>query len=209
MTTSLAISSTSPPVWRNWRNRAGSASPARCAARSATGYPTRSRTSTSRPTAPPGAPRLSIVVLPFTNLSNDPEQEYFSDAVTDDLTADLSRIEESFVIARTTAFSYRGKAIEVKQIGRELGVRYVLEGSVRRLGEQVQINVQLIDAESGAHIWADRLDTDRANLPKAQSEITSRLARSLHRELLEAVSRQIDQQKPVNLEARDLIMRGW
>jgi TolB-like protein/class 3 adenylate cyclase/Tfp pilus assembly protein PilF len=155
------------------------------------------------------APRLSIVVLPFTNLSNDPEQEYFVDAVTDDLTTDLSRIVNSFVIARTTAFTYKGRAVDVKQLGRELGVRYVLEGSVRRLGEQVQVNVQLIDAENGAHIWADRFDTDRANLPKAQGEITARLARSLQLQLLEVVGRRIEQDQPANLDARDLIMRGW
>jgi adenylate cyclase len=104
------------------------------------------------------APRLSIVVLPFANLSNDPEQEYFADGITDDLTTDLSRISGSFVIARNTAFTYKGKSVDVKQIGSELGVRYVLEGSVRRTGDQVRVNVQLIDTESGAHLWADRFD---------------------------------------------------
>jgi adenylate cyclase len=155
------------------------------------------------------APRLSIVVLPFANLSSDPEQEYFVDAITDDLTTDLSRIVNSFVISRTTAFAYKGKPVDVKQIGGDLGVRYVLEGSVRRLGEQVQVNVQLIDAESGSHIWADRFDTDRANLAKAQSEITSRLAWTLKLELLEVVGRRIEQDNPVNLAASDLVMRGW
>jgi class 3 adenylate cyclase/TolB-like protein len=96
--------------------------------------------------------RLSIVVLPFANLSNDPEQEYFADGMTDDLTTDLSRISGSFVIARNTAFTYKGKPVDAKQIGRELGVRYVLEGSVRRAGEHIRVNAQLIDAESGAHI---------------------------------------------------------
>ena len=119
------------------------------------------------------APRLSIVVLPFSNLSNDPDQEYFVDAVTDDLTTDLTGISDSFVIARTTAFTYKGKPVDAKQIGRDLGVRYLLEGSVRRLADEVQVNVQLIDAESGAHIWADRFKTDRTNLAKAQSEITA------------------------------------
>jgi adenylate cyclase len=161
-------------------------------------------------TEPPRpAPRLSIVVLPFKNLSNDPEQEYFVDAVTDDLTTDLSRVVNSFVIARTTAFSYRDKAVDVTQLGRELGVRYVLEGNVQRHGEQVQINVQLIDAENGGHIWADRLDTDRANLPSAQNEIIARLARALELQLIEVVGRQIEQDKPVNLDARDLVMHGW
>jgi class 3 adenylate cyclase/TolB-like protein/Flp pilus assembly protein TadD len=155
------------------------------------------------------APRLSIVVLPFANLSSDPEQEYFVDAITDDLTTDLSRIVNSFVISRTTAFTYKGKAVDVRQIGRELAVRYVLEGSVRRLGEQVQVNVQLIDAESGAHIWADRFDTDRTNLAKAQSEITLRLAQTLRIELVTAIGRRIEQDNSVNLDANDLIMRGW
>jgi adenylate cyclase len=155
------------------------------------------------------APRLSIVVLPFTNLSNDPEQEYFADGMTDDLTTDLSRIQDSFVIARTTAFTYKGKPIDVRQIGRELNVRYVLEGSVRRSGEQVQINVQLIDAETGSHVWADRFDSARSNLAKAQNEITSLLARTLHLELAEAVGRQIEREAPVNPDARDLVMRGW
>jgi TolB-like protein/Tfp pilus assembly protein PilF len=165
---------------------------------------TRARNADTKP-----VPRLSIVVLPFANLSSDPEQEYFVDAITDDLTTDLSRIVNSFVIARTTAFTYKGKAVDVKQISADLGVRYVLEGSVRRLGEQLQVNVQLIDAETGAHIWADRFDTDRSNLAKAQSEITSRLARSLYLEFVEAVGRQIEQEGGVNLDARDLAMRGW
>jgi TolB-like protein/class 3 adenylate cyclase len=121
------------------------------------------------------APRLSIVVLPFANLSNDPEQEYFADGITDDLTTDLSRISGSFVIARNTAFTFKDKPVDVKGVGRELGVRYVLEGSMRRTGDQVRVNVQLIDAESGAHVWADRFDTDRANLTQAQDEITGRL----------------------------------
>jgi adenylate cyclase len=169
--------------------------------------PRRLRPAQRRPRTAKLAPRLSIVVLPFANLSNDPEQEYFTDGITDDLTTDLSRIADSFVIARTTAFTYKGKAVDVKRIGRELGVRYVLEGSVRRLGEQVQVNVQLIDAETGAHVWADRLDTDRANLAKAQRDITDRLGWTLHLELVEAAGRQIEQE--TNPDARDLVMRGW
>ncbi|HEY1431583.1 MAG TPA: adenylate/guanylate cyclase domain-containing protein [Stellaceae bacterium] len=152
---------------------------------------------------------LSIVVLPFANLSNDPEQEYFVDGITDDLTTDLSRIADSFVISRNTAFRYKGKPIDVSQIGRELGVRYVLEGSVRRTGDQVRVNVQLIDAESGAHLWADRFDTSRVDLDQAQDEITSRLARTLNLELMEAAGRRIEQEKTVNPDARDLVMRGY
>src|SRR6201988_3428264 len=133
---------------------------------------------------PATVPRLSIVVLPFANLSNDPEQEYFADGVTDDLTTDLSRISGSFVIARNTAFTYKGKPADAKRIGRELGIRYLLEGSVRRIGEHVRVNVQLIDADSGAHLWADRFDTARANLPQTQSDITGRIARTLNLELV-------------------------
>lgn len=158
---------------------------------------------------PSTAPRLSMVVLPFANLSNDPEQEFFTDGITDDLTTDLSRIADSFVIARTTAFTYKGKPADVKQIGRELGVRYVLEGSVRRTGDQVRVNVQLIDAESGAHLWADRFETGRASLAEAQNEIIGRLARTLNVELVEDVGRRMEQERAVNPEARDLVMHGW
>jgi TolB-like protein/cytochrome c-type biogenesis protein CcmH/NrfG len=162
-----------------------------------------------KPVASSTSPRLSIVVLPFANMSNDPEQEYFADGITDDLTTDLSRISGSFVIARNTAFTYKGKSVDVKQVGRELGVRYVLEGSVRRVGDQVRVNVQLVDGESGAHLWGDRFDTDRANLAQAQDEITGRLARTLNLELAVASVRQIEQERAVDPDARDLVMRGW
>ena len=141
-------------------------------------------------------------------MSNDPEQEYFADAITEDLTTDLSRIANSFVIARSTAFSFKGKSVDVKQIGHDLGVRYVLEGSVRRLGDQVQVNVQLIDTERGAHLWADRFETDRRNLAQAQSEITGRLARTLNLQLFEAAGQRIDQERAADPDARDLVMRG-
>jgi TolB-like protein/Flp pilus assembly protein TadD len=157
----------------------------------------------------PIAPRLSIVVLPFASMSDDPKQEYFADGITDDLTTDLSRISGSFVIARNTAFTYKGKPVDVKEIGRELGVRYVLEGSVRRTGEQVRVNVQLIDTGSGAHIWADRFDTDRADLAEAQDEITGRLARMLNLELVADVVRYIELDSGENPDARDFVMRGW
>src|SRR6202043_1702603 len=107
---------------------------------------------------PAVVPHLSIMVLPFTNLSNDPEQLYFADGITEDLTTDLSRIADMFVISRNTAFTYRNKPVDTKQIGRELGVRYVLEGSVQRAGNQVRVNAQLIDAETNAHLWAERFD---------------------------------------------------
>ena len=138
----------------------------------------RAATSISQPAV---APRLSIVVLPFTNLSNDPEQQYFADGITEDLTTDLSRIADMFVISRNTAFTYRNKPVDTKQIGRELGVRYVLEGSVRRSGNQVRVNAQLIDAETDAHLWAERFDRDTSDLFALQNEITSRIAIALNR----------------------------
>ena len=163
---------------------------------------------TSAPASSP-APRLSIVVLPFTNLSHDPEQEYFADAITDDLTTDLTQISGSVVIARSTAFTYKGKPIGVKQIGRDLGVRYVLEGSVRRAGEQVHVNAQLIAADSGAHVWAARFEANHWNLAEAQREITGRLAWTLNLELLEDVGRRIEQENTIDPDARDLVMLGW
>jgi adenylate cyclase len=109
---------------------------------------------------PPTAPRLSIVVLPFANFSNDPEQGYFADGITEDLTTDLSRIADMLVISRNSAFTFKDKPVNAKQISRELGVRYVLEGSVRRSGKQVRVNAQLIDAETDAHLWAERFDRE-------------------------------------------------
>jgi TolB-like protein/class 3 adenylate cyclase len=152
-------------------------------------------------------PRLSIVVLPFENLSHDPDQDYFADGITEDLTTDLSRIAGSFVIARNTAFAYKGKPINVRQLGRDLGVRYVLEGSVRRVADQVEVNVELIDAETGAQAWGDRFETNLRNLAEAQSEITGRLARTLNLQLVQAVGRQIEHE--TDPDAQDLIMRGW
>jgi adenylate cyclase len=137
--------------------------------------------------SPPGAvPRVSIVVLPFTNLSSDPEQQYFADGITEDLTTDLSRIAGALVISRNTAFTYRNKAIDTKQIGRELGVRYVLEGSVRRSADQVRINTQLIDAEKDTQLWAERFNGNTSDLFAPQDDITRRIAVALNLELWRA-----------------------
>src|SRR5215831_10459944 len=150
------------------------------------------------------APRLSIVVLPFANLSDDPQQEYFADGITEDLTTDIARIQGSVVIARNTAFTYKGKPLDAKQIGRDLGVRYVLEGSVQRSGNQVRINVQLVDAETGAHLWAERFDRDIGDLFAVQNEITARIARSLESQLAIAEAR-----RPTdNPDALDYLLRG-
>jgi len=124
-------------------------------------------------------PRLSIVVLPFANLGGDPDQEYFVDGVTEILTTDLSRISGSFVIARNTAFTYKGKPADVRAIGRELNVRYVMEGSVQRGGSRIRVNVQLTDAENGARLWAERFDKPLADLCDMQDEIVAHLARQL------------------------------
>ena len=131
-------------------------------------------------------PRLSIVVLPFANLSEDGTQQYCADAIIEDLTTDLSRIAGMFVISRNTAFTYRDKPIETKQIGRDLGVRYLLEGSVRRSGNEVRVTVQLIDSEIDAHLWADRFDRDIGELFALQNEITTQIAVTLNLELVVA-----------------------
>ena len=128
-----------------------------------------------RLTKPAQAAHLSIVVLPFANLSGDPSQDYFADGVTENLTTELSRIEDSFVIARNTAFTYKGKSVDAKEIGKELGVRYVLEGSVQRDQNRVRVNAQLIDAETGAHLWADRFDEDVADLFKLQDQVVAQI----------------------------------
>jgi len=158
-------------------------------------------TSISQPAV---APRLSIVVLPFTNLSDDREQQYFADGITEDLTTDLSRLENMFVISRNTAFTYRDKLIDTKQIGRELGVRYVLEGSVRRSGNQLRVNAQLIDAGTDAHLWADRFDYDAGDLFVLQNEITSRIANALGVELITTEAARPTE----HLTAFDYILRG-
>jgi TolB-like protein/class 3 adenylate cyclase len=156
--------------------------------------------------SPPFAPHLSIVVLPFENIGGDPEQDYFADGVTESLTTDLSRISGSFVIARNTAFSYKGRAIDIKQIGHQLNVRYVLEGAVQRGGNRFRVNVQLIDAETGNHIWADRFDKPVADLFDMQDEIVSRLANALDAELIAAEARQAE--RSVNPDAMDLVFQG-
>jgi adenylate cyclase len=158
----------------------------------------------------PGVPpRLSIVVLPFANLSNDPGLEYLADGITDDLTTDLSQIPGSFVIARNTAFTLKGKSLDVKSIGRELGVCYVVEGSLRQAGDLVRVNVQLTDAETGAHLWAERFDTNPDKLAQAQNEILGRLARTLSRKLVEAAGLRIERQKAPDTDPQDLLIRGW
>jgi TolB-like protein len=171
--------------------------PASNAARSAIGDTTQAQTS---------AARLSIVVLPFANLSGDPEQDYFVDGVTESLTTDLSHIAGSFVIACNTALTFKGKAIDVKQIGRELNVRYVLEGSVQRGGNRLRVNAQLIDVEIGNHLWAVRFDKPITDLFDMQDEIVSRLANALDTQLIAAEARR--SQRSLHPDAMDLCFQG-
>jgi TolB-like protein/Tfp pilus assembly protein PilF len=152
------------------------------------------------------APRFSMVVLPFANLSGDSTQDYLADVITEELTTSLSRIRHSFVIARSTAFTYKGKAVDVKQIGKELGVRYVLEGSQQRGGGKVRISAQLIDAGTGAHLWADQFDANRADLLEMQDEIVTRLSRALQVRLVEVDAARVARTRPGDLDAEDLAM---
>jgi TolB-like protein len=151
-------------------------------------------------------PRLSMVVLPFANIGGDPEQEHFVDGVTESLTTDLSRIRGAVVIARNTAFTYKGKPLDVKSIGRDLNVRYVLEGSVQRGGNRMRVNVQLIDAETGNHLWAERFDKPLTDLFDMQDEIVARLAGALNTELVAAEARRAEQTP--NPDSMDLYFQG-
>jgi TolB-like protein/class 3 adenylate cyclase len=152
-------------------------------------------------------PHLSIVVLPFANMSGDPEQEYFVDGVTESLTTDLSRIHGAFVVGRNTAFTYKGRPHNLKQVGRDLNVRYVLEGSVQRASKRMRVNVQLVDAESGQHLWAERFDKPLADLFDLQDEIVAHLANALRAQLAAAEARRA--KRAPNPDSMDLCFQGW
>jgi TolB-like protein/class 3 adenylate cyclase/Tfp pilus assembly protein PilF len=152
------------------------------------------------------APHLSIAVLPFANIGGNAEQEYFVDGVTDSLTTDLSRINGSFVIARSTAFTFKGKAVDVKQVGRELNVRYLLEGSVQKSRNRFRVNVQLIDVENGNHLWADRFDKPVDDLFEMQDEIVARIANTLDAQLVAAEARRASRSQ--HPDAMDLYFQG-
>jgi adenylate cyclase len=157
--------------------------------------------------APGEAARLSIVALPFANLSGDPGQDYLVDALTDELTTALARIRGAFVIARNTAFTYKGKPVDAKAIGKDLGVRYVLEGSVQPSGDRMRVNAQLIDAGSGAHLWAEQFDTPRADLLQTQDAIVTHLARSMQLQLTEAEGARLKRTPAANPNAEDLALQ--
>jgi adenylate cyclase len=156
---------------------------------------------------PAEAARLSIVVLPFVNLSGDPGQDYLVDALTDELTTALSRIRDSFVIARNTALTFKGKAVDAKAIGKDLGVRYVLEGSVQPNGDRMRVNAQLIDAGSGAHLWAEQFDTPRADLLQTQDAIVTHLANAIGIQLVQAYVASLNRTPAANRDAEDLALQ--
>ena len=171
------------------------------------------------PTTPPGGQtrptkvlalpdKPSIAVLPFQNMSGDPEQEYFTDGMVEDIITGLSRIKWLFVIARNSTFTYKGRAIDVKQIGRELGVRYVLEGSVRRVTDRIRITGQLIDAVSGAHVWAERYDRKSDDLFALQDEITLSVVGAIEPSLRLAEIERVKRKRPDSLDAYDLVLRA-
>ena len=154
------------------------------------------------------SPRASIMVVPFRNASGNPEEDYFADAVTDDLTTDLSRLSDTSVISPATAFTYKGKALDRRELGREFGVRYVLEGSIRRVGTMVQTNAQLVDTSSGAHIWADRFDNEVTALAELQEAVTGRIASSLRIQLVKAENRRAVAERAADPDAIDLRLRA-
>jgi TolB-like protein len=158
------------------------------------------------PALPPDRP--SIAVLPFTNMSDGPEQEYFADGLVEDITTELSRYRDLFVIARNSSFQYKGHAVDVRQVGRELGVRYVLEGSVRRSGNRIRVSTQLISAETGGHLWAEKYDQDQAELFALQDTITERVVSAIQPEILIGEGRRAACKAPINLDAFECCMRG-
>jgi adenylate cyclase len=154
------------------------------------------------------SPRASIMVLPFRNSSGDPGEDYIADAVTDNLTTDLSRLSDTLVIARATAFTFKGKPVDVREVGREFGVRYLLEGSVGKVGTLVQANAELIDTSSAANIWADRFNTEVTNLLDLYDAVTGRIATSLHLQLVRAEHRRAVAERAVDPDAVDLRLRA-
>jgi len=150
----------------------------------------------------------SIAVLPFVNMSGDPNQEYFSDGITEDLITDLSKVSELFVIARNSAFTFKNKTVKVQDVGKELRVRFILEGSIRKVGNRVRINAQLIDAISGGHLWAERYDRDLVDIFDLQDEVTQKIVAALTLNLTKSEEKQLAHRSTENLKAYDCVLRG-
>jgi len=195
-------------LWENSRAPVQPELPA-TAGRASAGTSPEGEAATAPETGEPAPPRLSLVVLPFVNIGGSAGDDPFVDGITETLTTDLSRCSGVFAISRNTAFAYKGKPIDTRQIGRELGVRYVLEGSVQNAGERIRFNAQLVDAESGAHLWAERFDKERTNLLDMQDEVTTRLAHAIHIELIVAESRRAAREHPDRLDSVDHTLQGW
>jgi TolB-like protein/class 3 adenylate cyclase/cytochrome c-type biogenesis protein CcmH/NrfG len=165
--------------------------------------------STSTPASALSLPdKPSIAVLPFTNMSDDPEQEFFSDGIAEDITTALSKVRWFFVIARNSSFTYKGRAVDVKQVGRELGVRYTLEGSVRKTGNRIRVTAQLIDATTGNHVWAERYDRELADIFAVQDEITERVVAAIEPELYAAEQVRSQSKPPDSLDAWECVIRA-
>ena len=195
-------------------SRRSRTSPSRCAP-TAAGRRLASAAATAEPAAPEQpSPRLalpdkpSIAVLPFQNMSGDPEQEYFADGMVEDIITGLSRIKWLFVIARNSSFVYKGKAVDVRQVGRELGVRYVLEGGVRKAGNRVRITAQLLEAETGAHLWADKYDGALEDVFDLQDQITDQVVGIVEPSLQRSEIERSRRKRPENLDAYDLYLRA-
>ena len=165
-------------------------------------------TAATAPAEPPEPDRQSIAVLPFTNMSGDAEQEYFSDGITEDIITDLSKVAGLLVIARNSSFAYKGKNTDIRAVGRELGVRSVLEGSIRRAGNRVRITAQLIDAANGGHLWAERYHRDLTDIFAVQDEVTRHIVAALKVKLAPAEADHIAEAPTRNLEAHDLVLRA-
>ncbi len=172
-------------------------------------WPHEKRLASEEQTPPPNSEKASIAVLPFNNMSDDPLQEYFSDGISEDIITDLSKISGLIVIARNSSFTYKGKSVNAQQIGRALRVRYLLEGSVRKAGDQVRINAQLIDASTGHHLWADRYDGDMSDIFALQDRITSKIIFALSLKLTASEQKALADKGTDNIEAYDAFLKGW
>jgi adenylate cyclase len=161
-----------------------------------------------QPAAPAVPHKPSIAVLPFTNMSGDAEQEYFSDGMSEDLITDLSKISALFVIARNSSFAYKGRAVKVQEIGRDLGVRFMLEGSIRKSGNRVRITSQLIDAESGGHVWAERFDRDLTDIFATQDEVVEKIVRALAVTLTQGEEKRLGRRGTENVAAYESVLRA-
>jgi adenylate cyclase len=196
-----------PPPWRASRTRAAISLAALALAVAGFGWQILYAGLQRLTDASPPGPHLSIVVLPFANLSGDASQDYIGDVLTEELTTSLSRLPDSFVVSRTTAFAYRGKAEDVKAIGKELGVRYALEGSAQKSAARIRVTAQLIDAETGAHLWADQFDANQGDMLEMQDEIVTRLAHALQIQLTAVEASRVNRAHPENADAEELAMQ--